>query len=68
MEQLVQKGADVSAYRHDNPVAHQVLLRHGADPNRTALKIGQFIPPTPLEKARQCENQELCNLLLGIGL
>ncbi|OCK74116.1 ankyrin [Lepidopterella palustris CBS 459.81] len=91
VEQLVQQGADVNAYRHNNPVARRLrglsklltplhvacgtqnipvvraLLRHGADPNRMAFKAGQLVPPTALEKARQCENEELCNLLLGVG-
>lgn len=93
VEQLVQRGADVNAYRYDNPVARRLrglsklltplhvacgtqnipvvraLLRHGADLNRMALQIGQMVPPTALEKARQCENQKLYDLLLlGVGL
>lgn len=91
VEPLILQGADVNAYRHNNPVARRLrglsklltplhvacgmqnipvaraLLRHGADPSRMALKIGQLVPPTALEKARQCENQELYNLLLGSG-
>lgn len=90
VEQLVQKGADINAYRHNNAVARQVrglsklltplhvacstcnipvvrsLLHHGADLNRMALECGHFVPPTPLDKALQCGNQELWDLLLSV--
>lgn len=86
VEQLVRQGADVNAYRHDNPIARRMrgmnklltplhvacgkenipvvraLLHHGADPNRMAIQLGQLVPPTALEKARQSGNQELLNL------
>ncbi|KAH8712109.1 ankyrin repeat-containing domain protein [Phaeosphaeriaceae sp. PMI808] len=52
----------VACYRKNIPVA-RVLLRYGADPHRMTLEAGRLVPPTALEVARICNDQDLLDLL-----